>query len=127
MCVSKRLSSSVFLLVSVVLATLTFAQSAPTTSLGGTVADPSGLMVPGAALELVNSATHWSRKTVSDSQGRFLFSPVPPGLYDLQFTASGFAGIQQEGIRLDADVPATLRLTLSLATSVTRITIQADT
>src|SRR5579864_6218193 len=53
------------------------AQSAPTTSLSGTVADPTGAVIPAAALELINSGTHWSRKTASDAQGRFLFSLAP--------------------------------------------------
>ncbi|PWT86521.1 MAG: hypothetical protein C5B56_12340, partial [Proteobacteria bacterium] len=47
-----------------------FAQSAPTTSLSGTIADPSGATVPSAELELTNTGTHWSRKTQSDAQGR---------------------------------------------------------
>src|SRR5437764_563465 len=102
------------------------AQSGPTTNLSGAVTDPSGSVVPNASLELTNTATHWTRKTASDAQGRFLFTLVPPAVYDLRLTAEGFASIRQEGIRLDADVPATLRLTLSVAASVTQITIKAD-
>src|SRR5437588_12378049 len=103
-----------------------FAQSAPSTSLSGTVADQSGAVVPSAALELINSATHWTRKTATDTQGRFQFTLVPPGRYDLHLTAAGFTTLRQEGIRLDADVPATLRLTLSVAASLTQITIKED-
>src|SRR5262249_53852949 len=89
-----------------------FGQSAPTTTLSGTVADPSGSMVPKAALELTNTGTHWMRKTESDSQGRFLFTLVPPGVYELQVSADGFASIRQDRLRLDVDVPVNLRLTL---------------
>src|SRR5689334_21794451 len=115
-----------YLALTLLSAVSAYAQAAPTTSLSGTVSDPSGSVVPNAALELTNSATHWSRSTNSDSQGRFQFTLVPPGRYDLQLTAAGFAGIRQEGIQLDADVPATLRLTLSVAASVTQITIKED-
>jgi hypothetical protein len=103
-----------------------FAQSAPTTSLSGTVADPSGSMVPHAALELTNAGTHLTRKTESDVQGRFLFTLVPPGVYELRVSADGFATIRQDGIRLDVDVPATLRFNLSVASSATAITIKED-
>jgi len=103
-----------------------FGQAAPTTSLSGSVADQSGAAVPSAALELTNVATHWTRKTASDQQGRFQFTLVPPGRYDLHLTAAGFASVRQEGIQLDADVPATVRLTVSVAASVTQITIKED-
>lgn len=102
-------------------------QVAPSTALSGTVADSSGAVVPNSDLQLTNTATHWSHRTRSDSQGRFLFTLVPPGVYDLAATAEGFAPLRQEGIRLDADVPAAVRLTLTVASAATAITIQADT
>jgi Carboxypeptidase regulatory-like domain len=60
------------------------AQLAPTTSVSGTVADPSGSVMPNAALELTNTATRWTRHTTTDDQGRFQFTLLPrlpvPGL-----------------------------------------------
>src|SRR5947209_8642902 len=109
-----------------VFAVSAFAQSAPTTSLSGTVLDPSGSVVPAASLELSNTGTGWTRQTTSDTQGRFQFNLVPPGRYDLQVVAAGFTSVRQQGINLDVDVPATVRLTLSVATSQTSITIEAD-
>jgi protocatechuate 3,4-dioxygenase beta subunit len=102
------------------------AQGAPSTTLSGTVADASGGLVPNAGLELTNTQTHWSRKTTTDPQGRFLFSLVPPGGYQLQVSADGFSPVRQDGLQLDADVPATLHVALSVATSVTAITIKED-
>jgi hypothetical protein len=107
------------------LAASAFGQSAPTTSLSGTVTDPSGSFVPNAALDLTNIGTRWTRHAVTDSQGRFQFTLVPPGRYDLEVTATGFTSVHQQGINLDADVPATVRLTLSVASAQTSITIQA--
>ena len=103
-----------------------FGQSAPTTSLSGTVTDPSGSVMPNVAVELTNTATRWTRNTTTDSQGRFLFTLAPPGTYDVKATAEGFATLRQQGIKLDVDVPATLRLTLSVAAATTSIVIQED-
>ena len=102
------------------------AQLAPTTIVTGTVADPSGSAVPSAALDLTNTATRWTRHTTTDDQGRFQFTLVPPGRYDVLVTAGGFASIRREGVNLDVDVPATLRFTLSVATATTSITIHED-
>src|SRR5215467_12253159 len=103
-----------------------FGQSAPTTSLSGTVADPSGSLVPNAAIELTNVATRWTRNTTTDAQGHFLFTLVPPGRYDLQVTATGFTVLRQQGFSLDVDVPVNLPLKLAVAGASTSITIQED-
>src|SRR5215831_5700352 len=110
----------------VFLATVIFGQSAPTTSLSGTVADPSGSLVPNAAIELTNVATKWTRNTTTDSQGHFLFTLVPPGRYDLQVTAAGFNVLRQQGFSLDVDVPVNLQLRVAVAGAATSITIQED-
>lgn len=101
-------------------------QSAPTTNLSGTITDPSGSFIPGAILDLTNKGTQWTRHTATDAQGRFQFILVPPGTYDLQVAATGFTSVRQQGIRLDADVPATVRLSLSVAGAQTSITVEAD-
>jgi hypothetical protein len=115
-----------YVCVSLLLSVSCFAQSAPTTTLSGAVADPSGSAVPNATVDLTNTGTHWSRHTTTDMQGRFLFTLAPPGAYVLQVAAAGFTTLRQEGIKLDADVPANLRLTLSVAAAATSITIQED-
>src|SRR6185369_6206083 len=107
-------------------AAVMFGQSAPTTSLSGTVADPSGSLVPDAAIELTNVATRWTRNTITDSQGHFLFTLVPPGRYDLQVTAKGFNVLRQQGFSLDVDVPVNLQLKVAVAGAATSITIQED-
>src|SRR5215467_6021914 len=101
-------------------------QSAPTTTLSGAVADPSGSLIPHAAIELTNTATRWTRNANTDTHGHFLFSLVPPGRYDLQVTASGFTVLRQQGLKLDADVPLNLELKLAVAGATTTVTIRED-
>src|SRR2546423_1686917 len=70
------------------------AQSAPTTSLSGTVSDASGSVIPSAALELTNLSTQRTLKSATDQQGRFLFTLVPPSRYTVAVSGNGTRGTQ---------------------------------
>src|SRR5260370_17421373 len=107
--------ASAFLLVAS--SVLSFSQTAPTTSLSGSVLDSTGSAVVNAALELRNTGTHFTRRSSSDPQGRFLFNLIPPGVYELTVSAAGFTTVTQKGITLHVDVPGAVHLNLSLARS----------
>ncbi|MBZ5583220.1 MAG: carboxypeptidase-like regulatory domain-containing protein, partial [Acidobacteriia bacterium] len=79
-----------------------------TAALGGTVADPTGAMVPAAQLVLINDDTGARRETRSDAQGRYSFAQLPPGRYRLTARRAGFADLTIGGIRLLVNTPATL-------------------
>src|SRR5215831_16484110 len=56
----------------------------------GTVQDSSGGMVPGARLTATSVQTQRKVETTSGSQGEFVLTPLPPGIYQLTTEASGF-------------------------------------
>jgi hypothetical protein len=87
----------VFLLASC-FSTQLFAQSA---SVRGQVLDSGGAAVPGSAVELLNTDTKVTLKTVSDASGVFILSPLTPGAYQATVTAAGFATWVQSGIKLE--------------------------
>src|SRR6266851_9405198 len=116
--------ASAFLLVAS--SVLSFSQTAPTTSLSGSVLDSTGSAVANAALELRNTGTHFTKRSTSDTQGRFLFNLIPPGVYDLTVAVSGFTTVTQKGITLDVDVPGAVQVKLSVAGSAQQITVTAE-
>ena len=59
-------------------------------SVGGTVRDPSGAVIPSARIALVNTDTGAERNGVTDAQGRYSFSQVQPGSYKITAQAPGF-------------------------------------
>src|SRR5438270_13499992 len=67
-----------------------FAQGT-TATLGGTVTDVSGAVVPNAQVQLTNELTRDARTTRSNGSGVFTFSAVPTGDYDIQIMAQGFS------------------------------------
>src|SRR3954463_9143936 len=71
-----------------------------TANLTGVVTDPAGAAVPDAAVKLENVATRDRREAVTGSEGRFTFSQLPPGVYELQAEATGFKSFVQRNINL---------------------------
>ena len=60
-----------------------FAQTGGTGIVVGTVTDPSGAAVPGATVTLTDTATNAARTAITNEAGRYNFSNVLPGNYNL--------------------------------------------
>jgi hypothetical protein len=105
---------------------LPFAHSQTTATLSGTVTDPTGAVIPGAQVTLVNQATQDTRVTVSSSAGYFAFPSLLPGTYSIKADAKGFVPKQLTGIVLHAgdtrDVPG---LALAIGSATQSVTVQA--
>jgi hypothetical protein len=67
-----------------------WAQSATTGALQGAVVDPTGSVVPGVIVSLTNITTGQAQTAMTDANGRYGFSLLPPGTYDVDFSAPGF-------------------------------------
>ena len=72
-------------------ASLAFCQGITTGTVSGTVADPSGAVIPGAQVQLTNQANGLKLVEESPAEGAFKFSAVPIGAYRAVITANGFA------------------------------------
>ena len=106
-----RFAVSAFVL-SLFLAVSAIAQVA-TTSLRGVVKDPSGAVVPGAAITLTNAANGQVFHATSDAQGSYTFVSLPPARYTITAKASGF-GDQSKVAELLVNQPATVNFTMTL-------------
>lgn len=60
-------------------------------SIGGVVKDPSGAVISGAKVDLLDSATNQRRSATSDSQGVFSFAALAAGTYTLDVEHTGFS------------------------------------
>lgn len=64
----------------------------------GTVTDPAGAVISGAAIALHELSTSSITKAQTDTSGKFKVSGLPPGRYQLQITSPGF---QQTAMQID--------------------------
>ena len=77
-------------------------------SIGATVTDSTGGVVPAAKVVLKNEATNVTRDSVTNSAGYFDFPSVLPGSYTVTITSKGLRTVEQTGIVVTQG--ATLRL-----------------
>ena len=88
-----------FALGGLLLAAQTFAQ-VTTATLYGIVRDPSGSMLPGAAVTMTHEGTGAVRTTMTDSAGEFALTALPIGTYTLKIELQGFKTHVHQGIQL---------------------------
>jgi iron complex outermembrane receptor protein len=100
-----------------------YAQSSA--SLSGTVLDPRGVPLPGAAVILHNEATGATQKINSDAQGKYAFANLAPGKYTVQIDAAGFA-TSQTPVQIADGQPTDLPVKLELGNVSEEITVEAS-
>ena len=76
-----------------------FAQET-TAGFQGTIKDPSGAVITGAAIEVSGPALLGTRKVQTDDAGNYRFAALPPGEYTMTVSAAGFRTYKQTGIDL---------------------------
>ncbi len=85
-----------------------------TTSLRGTVSDPSGAAVPRATVTLTNVGMNAPRSTITGPHGDYSFISLPPGNYTLTIEVTGFERYSQSNLQLLVNSPATVNVQLKL-------------
>jgi Carboxypeptidase regulatory-like domain len=101
-----------------------FAQSAGnSTSVTGTVLDPTGAVVPNATVEIQNPVSQFNRSAVTNSTGGFVIPNVPFNPYHLTVKAKGFANYVRD-VDVRSIVPVNLTIDLKLQSSET-ITVES--
>ena len=93
-----------------------------TTSLRGVISDPKGAVLPGATAKLTDPQTGWTRTVQTQSDGTYQFLQIPPSRYVVEVSATGFATMKRENVRLQVNTPATLNFTMQVA--ATRIEVE---
>ena len=103
-----------------------FAQGSTGGSISGTVADPSGAVIPGAALSLVNTDQQTAYHGASDSQGSYTFPNLPVGRYDLTVSAAGFATQRRTDLNVDTDSALRVDVTLAVGSRADSVTVTTE-
>ncbi len=94
-------------------------------TINGTVTDPSGGVVPNAAVKATEAATGIDHSTVTTSEGAFAFQDIPLGFYKVTVTASGFPVYTVDKVEVSAGTIYTLSVKLTLQQQATTVEVSA--
>ena len=94
-------------------------------TINGTVTDPSGGLVPNAAVKATEIATGIDHSTTTTSDGAFAFQDIPLGLYKVMVAATGFPTHTVDKVEVVAGQIYTLNVKLTLQQQTTTVEVSA--
>src|SRR2546425_5962251 len=95
-----------------------------TGSIAGLVKDTSGAVLPGVTVEARSPVLiEKVRTAVSDGDGQYRITDLPPGTYGLTFSLPGFNTVRREGVTLTAAFAATINAELPVGALEETVTV----
>ena len=82
--------------------------------LTGVVTDSTGSVVPGATVNVEAPATGLKRTVTADNSGTFQFTDLPPGTYNITFSAANFGTSTSKGVAISANQTRRIDTTLTV-------------
>ena len=110
----------------VMLTCLSLSAQQITGNIRGTVTDPSGAVIRGAAVTARQAETGLSREATTDRDGNFVLLELPVGHYHLQVAASGFQEYMQDGITLNVNETASISPHLVVGSEKQQVVVSGD-
>ncbi len=93
--------------------------------ISGTVTDPTGAVVPNAAVTVTNLGTGEVRHLQSDQKGDYLLENLEPVTYKIEVDAPGFKKFVLQTVKVDTSTVATANVTLETGNVSTEVTVEA--
>src|SRR5215510_2354108 len=107
-----------------VMAGSAYAQSA----LAGIVKDSSGAVLPGVSVEAASSVLlEKTRTAVTDGTGQYRIPDLPPGIYEVTFTLTGFSTVKREAVEVTGAGVVSINADLRVGTVAETVTVTGET
>jgi hypothetical protein len=105
-------------------ASVAFAQ-AGRGSISGLVSDPSGAIVSGAKVTLLNPATGVAQHTVTSQGGLYTFISLNPGTYVVTASQTGFENVARNNVPVTVDQVTTVNIALEVGSVNETVTVSS--
>src|SRR5215471_15942187 len=97
-------------------------------TIAGVVKDASGAVLPGVTVEAASPALiEKVRTVVTDGSGQYRIISLPPGIYSVTFSLTGFSNIRREGLEVVIGVTAQANVDMKVGAVAETITVSGQT
>jgi hypothetical protein len=94
-------------------------------AINGLVTDPSGAIVPGAKVTLLNHATGVAQHSVTTAAGLYTFVSLNPGVYQVTASQKGFESVARDNMNVTVDQTSTVNIALRVGAVTDTVTVTA--
>ena len=103
-----------------------WSQSSTTGLLKGAVTDPAGRNISGADIRTTNQATHEQRSVKSGADGIYVIPLLPPGNYEVDVEAPGFAHAALTGVVIVVTETTVQNIPLKVGAASIRVDVKIE-
>ena len=121
----KCIPSRILILLLCLFAPVLYGQG--TGSFTGTVRDATGAIMPKVEVVLTDTGTKNASHATTNNEGEYLFAAMPPGVYDLAITATGFNKFELKGVILRVAQRARVDVNLTVGEVKSAVTVEGQT
>jgi hypothetical protein len=99
---------------------------AQTSTIVGTVTDPSGAVVPNVTVTITSAGTGLSRSVTTNESGQYVVPDLQIGKYDAKAAGSGFKIGQQKGIVLNVGDRTRIDFKMEMGSATESVTVEEN-
>jgi hypothetical protein len=103
-----------------------FGQTQILGTISGAILDPTGAAVPDASVVLTNKDTNQSQTTTTNGEGRYVFSDLSPGTYEVASSKPGFQQCVNAGVNLVAGAHIALSCNMQVGAVSEKVVVEAS-
>ncbi len=118
--------AGLWILAMTLFAGASFAQTSGAGTITGTLTDPTGSVVPGAAVAVRNTNTGATLALTTNGAGIYVAPFLPPGMYEITASKAGFGKIARTDLTLQVGQTLTIDIALPLQTTTETVTVSGQ-
>jgi hypothetical protein len=92
-------------------------------ALRGKIADPTGALIPGVKITVLNAQGKTIATTTSDATGNYSLTGLPPGNYTVLATIEGFAPFNSQALQLAANQTKHVDISMAIEAAQQSVTV----
>jgi len=123
----RQLSGYIFVALALLVPASAFGQTTAEGAVRGYVRDEQGGAVPGVSIVAASPTVAGRREAVSDAEGFYRLTNLPPGEYTLTAVLTGFSRFERPGVLVRAGLNLAVDLTLKIGSLEETVQVIAET